>query len=89
MQAEFDLPDGVDSPVLFVHGMIGALIGQVIGVVHFLLGQGFLGWILDQKGPFVIGLHQCFAGKGIGIAGLDGKAFCISTFVRQQLRVCG
>ena len=88
-QTEFDLFDGVDAPVLFVHGVIGAHIGQVVGIVHLLGGQGLLGRVLHHIGLLVIGLHQSFCHIGVGVAVLGIEALGIDPLIGGERRVVG
>ena len=87
LQAEFHFLDGINTPILFVHGVILPLIRQIIYIIHFLLCQGFLRRILYHKGSLVIGLHQRFAGEGVCVAVLGIKALCVFLFVRYQSRI--
>ena len=82
-QAEFYLFNGRNASQLFVAGVIGAAIGQVVHRIHFLHGQGLLRGILHHI-FLAVGLCQPLGGEGVAVAVLGFEGFCVGTFILLQ-----
>ena len=82
-QAEFYLLDSGDTPQLFVAGVIGAAIGQIVYRIHFLHAQGLLRGILHHI-FLAVGLCQPLGGKGVTVAVLHLERLGVGTFVLLQ-----
>ena len=88
-QAELHLRDGRHAAQLFVAGVVGPGVGQVVDVVHLLLGKGLLGRVLHHEEVGTVGLDEPLGGERVGVAGLDAEALGVASAVLYNLVVAG